>query len=83
MSKLRGNENIKGRKKMIFREELVHFLYNRIIIKSGGDVILNLKDKSKKFISTASDMLKDEKNKEKAKIIVSSALNQAKKLKKK
>jgi len=46
-------------------------------------MILNLKDKSKKIISTASDLLKDEKNREKAKSIVSSALNQAKKLKKK
>ncbi len=76
-------KKIKGRKNRLFREKLHHFLYNKIIAKSGGDVILNLKDKSKKIISTASDLLKDEKNREKAKSIVSSALNQAKKLKKK
>ena len=57
--------------------------FPRIIAKSGGDVILNLKDKSKKIISTASDLLKDEKNRKKAKSIFSSALKQAKKLKKK
>ena len=82
MAKLRGNKNIKGRKNRIFHEKLNHFLYNRIIAKSGGDVILNLKDTSKKLISTASDLLKDEKNREKAKSIFSTALKQAKKLKK-
>ena len=56
---------------------------SRIMAKSGGDVILNLKDKSRKIISTASDLLKDEKNREKAKNIVFSALKQAKKMKKK
>lgn len=83
MSKLRSNENIKGRKNRIFREKLNHFLYNRIIATSGGDVILNLKDKSKKYISAASDLLKDEKNREMAKSIFSSTMKQVKKLKKK
>lgn len=71
------------RKNRISREKLNHFLYKRIIDKKGDDVILNLKDNSKKIISKASDLLKDEKNREKAKSFVSSALKQAKKLKKK
>ena len=44
---------------------------------------MNFKNTSKKLIATASDLLKDEKNREKAKSMVSSALEQAKKLKKK
>ncbi|MGG3449261.1 hypothetical protein [Domibacillus aminovorans] len=44
---------------------------------------MGLKENSKKIVSTASDMLKDEKNREKAKNIASSVLAQAKKLKKK
>jgi len=83
MAKIRSNENIKGGKNRLFRVKLNYYLYNRIIAKSGGDVNLNLKDKSKKILSTATDLLKDEKNQEKAKNFVSSALNQAKKLKKK
>ena len=83
MAKIRCNENIKERKNRLYREKLNYSLYNKIKAISGGDVNLNLKDKSKKIISTASDLLKDEKNKEKAKSFVSSALNQAKKLKKK
>jgi hypothetical protein len=70
-------------KNRISRGKLNHFLYKRIIDKKGDDVILNLKDNSKKIISKASDLLKDEKNREKAKSFVSSALKQAKKLKKK
>jgi hypothetical protein len=44
---------------------------------------MSLKNNLKKIISTTSDLLKDEKNREKAKNIGSSALAQAKKLKKK
>ena len=69
MAKIRSNENIKGRKNRLFREKLHHFLYNKIIAKSGGDMILNLKDKSKKIISTASDLLKDEKTGKRRKVL--------------
>jgi len=62
-------KKIKGRKNRLFREKLHHFLYNKIIAKSGGDMILNLKDKSKKIISTASDLLKDEKTGKRRKVL--------------
>ena len=70
-------------KKLKNLRETESFFYNRIRIKKGGGLTLNLKNNSKKIISTVSDLLKDEKNREKAKRIASSALKQAKKLKKK
>ncbi|WP_313894447.1 hypothetical protein [Psychrobacillus sp.] len=44
---------------------------------------MDIKNNSKKIMSAASDMLKDEKNREMAKSLVSSALKQVKNLKKK